>query len=527
MSEEKRLQTVLDVDQTLIHANAASVESIARDQVFRPSSSESDLGLSLFEIYNRRAQRGGSDTHSQIYQKLHVASFAGTKGTVTFAFKIRPHTFEAVSRLRRISDLHIYSKGQRPYIHRVMKVMFGKFTKEGIINGEVITKDEDSTERKDLSFMFDAKEGFNHVVCVDDQAPVWLQLHNVVALPPFFGVPFGVSKQDVRRRDDVHETEGGHLLHVAQTVEKLHERRLRHPGTSVVDGLQIIRSQLFSKEGQPEVRILVPKLCLSVPQESFTMLCNAFQLHGGAVQSAADGSVTHLVSDNVQYCTQRAGIGSWVEGCREAKTVSVQWLIDSVLYAQRMDEGAYHPSHIGACFRMDRAFGDEEVNNDGGVSLAMKSFDHLKKCMQANKDALKMLQQTRLWEAQRAVVVGALLIVAAAHGEALPTMVQQAYFDVTKHCRIFKSDTVLTVSSATLRSRDRSGQEQKRRRTDNDVSRNTADIDRSKRDSPSLFVVKSVPQRSLLHPLVRPNDRIRYAKFARREVLESYKRSVE
>ena len=426
-----RLQVVLDMDQTLMHCAASTDQARCDyrfpDDVFVGTREEQQARRPLCEIERARRAAGRSE---EVYGKIHPVRFEHRGRRRETYYKVRPYVFEAVETMREFADIHVYTKGYRTYATAVLTNMFGSLGNQwSLINGQVVTKDDDTGETKDLSAMF-PEEVHGRVVAVDDQPSVWRQMCNVIPVPPFLA--FSHSADDCRM-----EAEERFLMRIVLGQLRQISNRVGQGGHTAADSLRQIRSTLF-KRRPAKVLVVAKAPAQAAPKSdgsdaySLTELADLLVLHGGQVATRPDASVTHIISDSEAHCKKAAAAApagrpraEWLRQCSDdVQTVAVQWLIDSLLFAHRMGEQRYHPSQIGKLSRLD---GQVDVTPlpDGGFcaapppkrTAARKAHDWLLCVSHHHRDFLKV----RLFAVRRETVsasVAAALVVLA---HTLPT----------------------------------------------------------------------------------------------------------
>eukprot|EP01059_Diplonema_ambulator_P036549 TRINITY_DN9148_c0_g1_i2.p1 TRINITY_DN9148_c0_g1~~TRINITY_DN9148_c0_g1_i2.p1 ORF type:complete len:451 (+),score=120.07 TRINITY_DN9148_c0_g1_i2:51-1403(+) len=333
MLQTPRVQVVLDLDNTMVHASGRS----ATEEPDLLRRLHFEIGKPLYDVW--KARRPGAE-RAEIYQKVHDFSFRD--GVETMALlQLRPALFEALVELRESDcDIHIYSKGKASYVHAVLRMLVGRLDSESLINGRVITKGEDNGSRKDLRNILTEDE-MQYAVVLDDQPAVWLQLEAVLATPPFFSFQNMGAVYDA---DKLVEFKEKYLLVACHQIS-LVAAHIKETGDTSAEALIWLRSTLLKRSKHHDGRdlsllIVAPKGADLGHRTMLEQLCGSVVSHGGHIAEEPNETVTHVVSDSVEAT-------EWAEKCGDTYLVGVQWLVDTLLFVHKMDEVEYHPRLAG------------------------------------------------------------------------------------------------------------------------------------------------------------------------------------
>ncbi|KAI9505277.1 hypothetical protein BX070DRAFT_189002, partial [Coemansia spiralis] len=161
--DQKKLSLIIDLDQTIIHANA---------------SEDPHFEAWLIENYDgpRDAQPNGDKTDgaepdAAVHKTLpdDIGSFYLPVRPSRHFVKLRPGLRDFLESISKIYELHIYTMGSRPYADAVASVIDPQ---SRLFSGRVISRDESgSLEKKNLRRLFPVDTSM--VVILDDRADVW------------------------------------------------------------------------------------------------------------------------------------------------------------------------------------------------------------------------------------------------------------------------------------------------------------------------------------------------------------------
>eukprot|EP00659_Diplonema_papillatum_P019574 gene19574-30148_t len=343
--EPGKMQLVLDLDNTLVHVARHLTDKRHRQRLFQPAPGEHQT--SLFRVWKRRSGTAKLDMYDFVYRfsfrsRLDDLCEPETHGYI----KLRPFLFEAISTMKAMSDIHIYSKGSSGYVHAALTLLFGALnSRNEVVTGRVMSKCHDlGNRKKDLRLILSPSE-IDRAVIVDDQPAVWQQVGAVLATPPYFEFAEGVNVSD---DDRVTEIESRYLLVAASQVQQI-GAFMKEQRVGAMLAMWHLRKTLLQRlklgDGRL-VSILVPGLSpvestkretsREHPPQHWKHLHDMVVHHGGSVACAPSDGVTHVVSDNAE------GI-EWAARCGSVRphAVGVRWLVDTLMYLHPMNELRY------------------------------------------------------------------------------------------------------------------------------------------------------------------------------------------
>eukprot|EP01060_Flectonema_neradi_P005359 TRINITY_DN13559_c1_g1_i2.p1 TRINITY_DN13559_c1_g1~~TRINITY_DN13559_c1_g1_i2.p1 ORF type:complete len:632 (+),score=127.08 TRINITY_DN13559_c1_g1_i2:82-1977(+) len=329
----KRLQVVLDLDNTLVHCGwdreNNEVESISNSQ-------------SIYEIWKSLKDQN-TQLADSVYNKTYSFLFKEGRKEVNVYMKVRRGVFELLSDIRKHTDVHMYSKGALGYVTAALDILLGKYS-DTFINGSIVTKDEDPAAHKDIKHIL-PPDLTNYAVIIDDQPAVWLQALQVLPSPPFHEFS---SSGTVTPSDKVMEQNGGFLKKTSEHISLI-SNCISVRGCDAVEALRWLRGTAFyrmtASDGR-QMKLLVVAVRHLTESENAAHrhklrdLCNIVMHYGGEIVAKPHPDVTHVVTDSSDP--------KWSERCagRNIHTVQVQWLVDTILYLQRMEECHYNSVQV-------------------------------------------------------------------------------------------------------------------------------------------------------------------------------------
>eukprot|EP01063_Lacrimia_lanifica_P020808 TRINITY_DN28099_c0_g1_i1.p1 TRINITY_DN28099_c0_g1~~TRINITY_DN28099_c0_g1_i1.p1 ORF type:complete len:548 (+),score=163.76 TRINITY_DN28099_c0_g1_i1:158-1801(+) len=323
-----RKRVILDMDNTMLHAQAAAREPMPCDEFQRLKVED---GVSLMDIW--RDRRG--ELRKQLYTSYHTLTFMEKGRTIRCLMTLRPFLFEALEELHRRYDVYIYSNGVGAYVRAALESLVGDLAGPGgcVFKG-VVSRDDDPDNSKCLKrlaglFPADPAAAWDGALAVDDQPFLWRQVDQVVTIPPF------VTALDVKehRRRVAWEERGRFLPCAFGRLHDVMTDALPKPA----DGLWWRRTRLLAG-----MRLLIyntPARCAEERQRRQAELDSIFRsiaAHGGEIATSFDDSaVTHFV---VQHGTKYHVA---LDQDPSVHQVTFNWLIDTLVCGHRLNEGLY------------------------------------------------------------------------------------------------------------------------------------------------------------------------------------------
>ncbi|KAJ1969073.1 CTD phosphatase Fcp1 [Dispira parvispora] len=149
--EERRLSLIVDLDQTIIHANATR-EPLTDWLKHCPTEVREDVG-----------------------------SFQLAESPLLYYIKLRPKLRAFLKRVTELYELHIYTMGTRPYAEKVAELIDPQ---KHYFKERILSRDESgSITHKNIQRLFPCDNSM--VVAIDDRVDVWQNSPNLIKVKPF------------------------------------------------------------------------------------------------------------------------------------------------------------------------------------------------------------------------------------------------------------------------------------------------------------------------------------------------------
>ena len=324
-------QIVLDLDNTMLHCGwdreGCDIEPVEETQ-------------SILEMWRAAKDQSGI-LIDRIYSRMYSFRFKEGRKDILVYMKVRHGLFEFLTEIREFCDIHLYSKGAYGYVTAALNLLIGENigTSNSLINGSLVTKDEDPATHKDIRHIL-PQDLISRAVIVDDQPAVWVQVLQVLPSPPFHVFS---TNGTVTSDDKLMERKGNFLQQTSEHI-KLISSCMSSRCCDAIQAIRWLRSTAFyritSMDGR-RLKLLVVAVKHSTESENAAHrhklrdLCSMVLHYGGEVVSKPHPEVTHVVTDSSD--------NKWAERCGGdlIHTVQVQWLVDTILYLQRMEESHY------------------------------------------------------------------------------------------------------------------------------------------------------------------------------------------
>ncbi|PIA19725.1 hypothetical protein COEREDRAFT_95220 [Coemansia reversa NRRL 1564] len=170
---QRKLSLIIDLDQTIIHANAtlnSEFESWLIDNYKGPET-PSSAELDSVVVDQPGERKLPSD----------IGSFYLSDSVYQYFIKLRPGLRQFLEAISRLYEMHIYTMGSRPYADAVA----GIIDPEGrYFNRRILSRDESgSTRKKNLRRLFPVDTSM--VAILDDRADVWEWTPNLIKVHPY------------------------------------------------------------------------------------------------------------------------------------------------------------------------------------------------------------------------------------------------------------------------------------------------------------------------------------------------------
>ncbi|KAJ2865447.1 CTD phosphatase Fcp1 [Coemansia aciculifera] len=220
--DQKKLSLIIDLDQTIIHANATL------DPHFEDWLIDNYDGP---QINSKGKEKEASEDEPAPAPRLplDVGSFYLSDSPLRYFIKMRPGLQDFLERISQLYEMHIYTMGTKPYANAVAAMIDPE---RRYFNGRILSRDESgSMTRKTLKRLFPVDTSM--VVILDDRADVWEWSPNLIKVHPyefFRGVgdinagmlpnvqrtepapSTGADSADVAKPDGVSDSTGNHPL---------------------------------------------------------------------------------------------------------------------------------------------------------------------------------------------------------------------------------------------------------------------------------------------------------------------------
>ncbi|KAJ1658821.1 CTD phosphatase Fcp1 [Dispira simplex] len=149
--KERRLSLIVDLDQTIIHANATR-EPLTDWLKHCPTEVREDVG-----------------------------SFQLAESLLLYYIKLRPKLRAFLKRATELYELHIYTMGTRPYAEKVTELIDPE---KHYFKERILSRDESgSITHKNIQRLFPCDNSM--VVAIDDRVDVWQNSPNLIKVKPF------------------------------------------------------------------------------------------------------------------------------------------------------------------------------------------------------------------------------------------------------------------------------------------------------------------------------------------------------
>ncbi|KAJ2078652.1 CTD phosphatase Fcp1 [Coemansia sp. RSA 988] len=170
---QRKLSLIIDLDQTIIHANATlnpEFESWLIDNYKGPEP-PSNADLDNVVVEQAADRKLPSD----------IGSFYLSDSVYQYFIKLRPGLRQFLESISQLYEMHIYTMGSRPYADAVA----GIIDPEGrYFNRRILSRDESgSTRKKNLRRLFPVDTSM--VAILDDRADVWEWSPNLIKVHPY------------------------------------------------------------------------------------------------------------------------------------------------------------------------------------------------------------------------------------------------------------------------------------------------------------------------------------------------------
>ncbi|KAJ2742128.1 CTD phosphatase Fcp1 [Coemansia sp. BCRC 34301] len=176
--DQKKLSLIIDLDQTIIHANATL------DPQFEGWLIENYDGPQLNGAKGKeRESPNANGVSPSLAPRLpsDVGSFYLSDSPLRYFIKMRPGLQEFLERVSQLYEMHIYTMGTKPYANAVAAMIDPE---RRFFNGRILSRDESgSMTRKTLKRLFPVDTSM--VVILDDRADVWEWSPNLIKVHPY------------------------------------------------------------------------------------------------------------------------------------------------------------------------------------------------------------------------------------------------------------------------------------------------------------------------------------------------------
>ncbi|KAJ2115178.1 CTD phosphatase Fcp1 [Coemansia sp. RSA 922] len=172
--DQKKLSLIIDLDQTIIHANATldpNFEGWLIDNYDGP------------QINGKGKEKEASEDETPPVARLpsDVGSFYLSDSPLRYYIKMRPGLQDFLERISQLYEMHIYTMGTKPYANAVAAMIDPE---RRYFNGRILSRDESgSMTRKTLKRLFPVDTSM--VVILDDRADVWEWSPNLIKVHPY------------------------------------------------------------------------------------------------------------------------------------------------------------------------------------------------------------------------------------------------------------------------------------------------------------------------------------------------------
>ncbi|KAJ1719339.1 CTD phosphatase Fcp1 [Coemansia erecta] len=166
---QKKLSLIIDLDQTIIHADATT------DPGFESRLIEAYKGPQ--DDNSAPADSGdASEATQQPGLPSDIGKFYLPDSPHQYFVKMRPGLREFFERMSKLYEMHIYTMGTRPYANAVARLIDPE---SNLFNGRILSRDESgSMTEKSLKRLFPVDTSM--VVILDDRADVWKWSPNLI-----------------------------------------------------------------------------------------------------------------------------------------------------------------------------------------------------------------------------------------------------------------------------------------------------------------------------------------------------------
>lgn len=311
--DSKKLSLIVDLDQTILHATCNN-----QVDTFFNENKESELikDIVSFEL---------DDTPD----RYHI--------------KLRPGTREFLENANKLYELHIYTMGTRQYAD---KIALAIDPDKKYFSERILSRDESgSITRKKIERLFPCDTSM--VVVIDDRADVWDWSPNLIKVFPY---EFFYGVGDINNHETNNPTEinnGFNSNELKNLIINENDQELNR----VSKVLTQIHEQFYEKhEQKSDVRKILPKIKEKILSGVHITFSSIFPV-GSDIQNSEiwqwaesfgaicylelNRYITHLICKPIKTQKVKQAIKD------DIKMVSVEWLFDSLIKWEKLDENNY------------------------------------------------------------------------------------------------------------------------------------------------------------------------------------------